>query len=335
MQRGDETEYAGKKQAFLKIWSKVEPYIKRRELTKDEKLRVQYRIELVNTYNNSRSFLRQCIDKEPENTELLYDCQVHNNFLLQKLKHAFSILRLSYDWPTNKFGRIDLNKITQLPIDIDLEGVQGGVSSSEVEENSDSENNRACSSGSKSTAGTSGDSTEPITPDQHPITSDTAEEADISDNISDQNTKTVESHTTKETPTVSDQSVDRISEQISRIAQQISEEIDEQIENQTPILIEEPIANSDSNQGQNNIQAQTPDLSSDLSSVQTFENNLNQSRSNSPQNPSNTDHKGDENPIFESNTNNLDQSNMSNDGDGEGPHVRLQTKKEFMQKFCE
>lgn len=51
-----ELEFVKRREKFLIVWKKIEPY-KRRQLTKNEGKRKQYREELVNSYNAAINYI--------------------------------------------------------------------------------------------------------------------------------------------------------------------------------------------------------------------------------------------------------------------------------------
>lgn len=107
----DENVYANLRQLFEREVKRVGPYKSGRPLTRNLDKRVDYKKSLVRTYNNIVSFF-QPVQKTAQLSEQIeiQKCVVEH---LNKLKEAFSILKLEYEFSKNIYEPIDFDKITQ------------------------------------------------------------------------------------------------------------------------------------------------------------------------------------------------------------------------------
>lgn len=107
----DKAKYKKKLEPFLKEYGRVEPYQKRRPLTANLDLRVEYKECLVNTYNDVINYLRDC--NSGSSLEDKICIQSEAAAVLAKLKRAFSNLKLNYTFDKHIFEEIDFDKITE------------------------------------------------------------------------------------------------------------------------------------------------------------------------------------------------------------------------------
>lgn len=138
--------YRIKKEAFYREYRRVEPYKAttsggepkepRRKLTEDLELREEYKRDLVRTYNEAVDYL-DSVSKDPKADKL--DIQLKVVEILTKLKDSFNILNLTYDFETNVYAKIDINKIIEDPIDDPSDNTQSIDNPSDSHSQSESE----------------------------------------------------------------------------------------------------------------------------------------------------------------------------------------------------
>lgn len=131
----NQVEFDKLKSDFGREWSRIEPYKNRRPLTKDLELRIQYREEIVRTFNNIVRFLKYYFE-EGSSSEKFQIISLINPFI-EKIKEAFGILHLNYTWPLGKFEEINVTLIEVLGDEDntqdsdsgneDTQGASGGV----------------------------------------------------------------------------------------------------------------------------------------------------------------------------------------------------------------
>lgn len=94
----DEQEYSKLYDLFERECRRVEVY-KSRALTKNLRLRAEYRECLVRTYNGILNFLNPQINLVSENDKIVFQTKIVTN--LKRLKECFQILGLEYTFDTN------------------------------------------------------------------------------------------------------------------------------------------------------------------------------------------------------------------------------------------
>lgn len=128
----DEAEYSKLYDSFEREYKRVEVY-KRRALTKNENLKIEYRECLVRTYNNILSFFDPIAESLPLEDKI--DAQNRIVANLRRLKECFQILNLEYNFDKNIHAHIDTHNITETL------GAFGGERNSDSEsEHSDDSN---------------------------------------------------------------------------------------------------------------------------------------------------------------------------------------------------
>lgn len=115
------------KHAFIREFRRVEPYsrftstgepkVPRRKLTEDLQLREEYKKELVKTYNDIIDYLHSVFEDAQSQAGAKSLVKAAIGEILTKLKDSFVTLNLSYEFESDIFAHIDLNKITEDPID--------------------------------------------------------------------------------------------------------------------------------------------------------------------------------------------------------------------------
>lgn len=125
---------------FNVIWKRVEPYVQRRNLTKDKNKIQQYINDLVETFNKiSRYYARIYRSQNLETQNTLKELWT-NNF--QKIYRAFQILHANYTFKNNYFEQIDLSLIQ-----ISEEQSEARTTETASSDNSESEDNLTDKSG--------------------------------------------------------------------------------------------------------------------------------------------------------------------------------------------
>lgn len=104
----DEVDFAGYKTQFLREYNRVEPY-RRRVLTDDKNLLLEYRTELVRTYNNLVNYLANVYENGTHKTKT--ECVDKIKPFLDKLKVCFDLLSLEYNWPSYALAVINIEQI--------------------------------------------------------------------------------------------------------------------------------------------------------------------------------------------------------------------------------
>lgn len=105
----DEVVFSRLRDAFTNEWKKVEHYVERRPLTKNQDKIQEYRTKITGTFNNICSYLITVYNSGDIETKL--ECIARINPYLAKTKIAFDTLRLSYDWPKDELTLIDSNLV--------------------------------------------------------------------------------------------------------------------------------------------------------------------------------------------------------------------------------
>lgn len=123
----DRVKYNQKKDEFLREYSRVEPYRAttakgvprkpRRELTKDLKLREEYKTDSINTYNALISFLHSITADEQVTLEDKIKYQTNAAEFKNKLKEIFETLNLQYEFDKFIFASIDIDKVIENTVD--------------------------------------------------------------------------------------------------------------------------------------------------------------------------------------------------------------------------
>lgn len=101
------TEVERLKKEFTSVWNKIEPYIKRRKLTKDTELIEGYRMEIVRTYNNLLTYIADGYSYVNEQQQETLDKLVDR--CLKKIRKSFEILKITYTFSENRYTQIDAN----------------------------------------------------------------------------------------------------------------------------------------------------------------------------------------------------------------------------------
>lgn len=128
----DAIEYGNLRSLFDREYKRVAVY-KNRALTKDIKLRIEYKTDLVRTYNDILKFF-QPIPKSISLEDKL-DIQTLIVDLLRKLKESFSLLKLEYNFSKNIHDTIDFDKITQNWSDIDSDQSDSSTKDDTLDDN--------------------------------------------------------------------------------------------------------------------------------------------------------------------------------------------------------
>lgn len=109
-------EFAARKKTFNVEWKRVEPYIRRRKLTKDLELIQDYKRKLVNTYNDIALYLVQFY--AGTDFDLRIKCVQFIRPVVEKLHKSFEILGFEYPWSDNYFELIDTKLIVETQVDV-------------------------------------------------------------------------------------------------------------------------------------------------------------------------------------------------------------------------
>lgn len=146
----DDKEYKSKKDPFLREYRRIEPYRAttsdgdprepRRPLTKDLNLREEYKNQLVEKFNDLIVYLHSVFD-DPITlpaVEKVIKAKAEEN--LRKLKESFEVLNLKYEFESDIFSLIDLDKIIEDSIDDTADSHSDSDKSSSVENNKETTN---------------------------------------------------------------------------------------------------------------------------------------------------------------------------------------------------
>lgn len=108
---------------FEREVKRIEPYKARRKLTRNLNKRVDYKKSLVRTYNNIVTFF----DPIRKAAQLEEQINIQSIVVehLAKLKEAFCILKLEYEFPKKIFESIDFDRISQDWSDLDSLATDG------------------------------------------------------------------------------------------------------------------------------------------------------------------------------------------------------------------
>lgn len=101
-----------KKELFINVWKKIEPYIRRRELTKDRALQEGYKNDIIETYNDYVEYISDAYSFVSKSKQTDFDRAVLS--ANEKLKKAFRILNLEYSFDRSVYAQIDANRVTNL-----------------------------------------------------------------------------------------------------------------------------------------------------------------------------------------------------------------------------
>lgn len=105
----DEKVYADLRTLFERELKRVEPYKSRRPLTKSFKKRIDYKDSLIRTYNNIVIFLSDALKSATLEERLQIQTTVVEH--LTKLKEAFLILKLTYEFPKVIYDPIVIDNV--------------------------------------------------------------------------------------------------------------------------------------------------------------------------------------------------------------------------------
>lgn len=121
----DRGELKRLKHEFKSAWDCVEPYIRRRKLDTSKTDQIQrYRRDIIARYNSLLGFVANNFTDASESQKAKFDKIVEIN--LKKLKIAFEILNLRYEFSTNAYAQIDVNTVKCISFD----GVEATTSAS-------------------------------------------------------------------------------------------------------------------------------------------------------------------------------------------------------------
>lgn len=145
----DEEKYDDLVEKFKREVKRVEPYKKRRPLTEDLNLRVEYKNKLVETYNDIINFFKTDFTSYPLETKI----DVQNRIVthLSKFKECFSILSLNYTFGKSIWDTIDINNITEDDIsETPIDSLPKSTSSSKSKEKQSQKKDKHSSSKKRS-----------------------------------------------------------------------------------------------------------------------------------------------------------------------------------------
>lgn len=132
------SKYKIEKAAFIREYSRIEVY-KRRELTKKKELREDYKEQLINGYNRITQFLHE-IFLANTGLEERIECQTKQRSHLTKLKEAFELIKVEYEFDKNIFALIDVTKVSE-----NWASIENIADTSETDTNLDSESTKSAS----------------------------------------------------------------------------------------------------------------------------------------------------------------------------------------------
>lgn len=116
----DETEFKRLKEEFKSAWGCVEPYIKRRKIDNTKTAQIErYRQDIVITYNQLLEFIAENYAEESEKYKKKFSELVEINN--KKLKIAFQVLNIRYNFTDNNFAQIDVNSLIYEDFETDSE----------------------------------------------------------------------------------------------------------------------------------------------------------------------------------------------------------------------
>lgn len=93
----DEEYYNELKENFAAIFKRIQPYERKRKLTKNLELRNEYKNDIVVAFNDIIIYIRQFHDRATETgRNTLRDAAF---IYIAKVKRAFRALKLKYNWP--------------------------------------------------------------------------------------------------------------------------------------------------------------------------------------------------------------------------------------------
>lgn len=131
----DEGIFSELKAAFDREFDRVRCYRTRRKLTSNVTLRLEYRTELTRTYNAVTRFLHRNHLDGTFNEKI--ECQNRQIKLKNKLKEAFEILKVYYEFESLSFSLVDINKVIENLNPNDIESETDNLQSDVTEENND------------------------------------------------------------------------------------------------------------------------------------------------------------------------------------------------------
>lgn len=98
--------------AFRREYKRVQKYEKSRKITKDLRLKEEYKRALVKTYNTLITFLYETYLRE-NLLETKTECQTRAFKFKKDLERAFSFINLQYEFSKSAFCLIDIEKVTE------------------------------------------------------------------------------------------------------------------------------------------------------------------------------------------------------------------------------
>lgn len=140
----DEVTFARLKNAFNREFNRVECYT-RRKLTANIKLREEYRSELTRTYNEVTLFLHEIYLNASLETKI--EIQNRQFELKTKLKRAFEVIRVSYNFTKQAFELIELNKIKENLDESEIETDEDTLTASEANDTDEETSSQGVHSG--------------------------------------------------------------------------------------------------------------------------------------------------------------------------------------------
>lgn len=109
MTKFKKTNYIKLRDDFDAAWKVIEPYIKRRPLTKNDTLRDDYKNDIVRTYNEFLDYAVKTYAKTTEQNQKILDERIFRNN--DKIKRAFDILNLKYEFTNNVYDLIQIKNV--------------------------------------------------------------------------------------------------------------------------------------------------------------------------------------------------------------------------------
>lgn len=94
------------------IWKRVEPYVSRRELPKQKEKIQEYISDLASTFNELSAYYEKIYLNENEGNQYIIREFYETNF--NKVKRAFSILKVNYRFENSFFEQINKNLVTEV-----------------------------------------------------------------------------------------------------------------------------------------------------------------------------------------------------------------------------
>lgn len=109
MSNFDDEKFAELKAAFKREFGRIEPIDRLHPLTENKDLQLEYKTELIRTFNDIVTFLSE---SAKQSSAQRVHCIDQINPFVEKVKIAFIKLKLKYEWPKSALTPITYTKVT-------------------------------------------------------------------------------------------------------------------------------------------------------------------------------------------------------------------------------